>query len=228
MQCDGEVRMSWAAILAVCNGNFDSGGEGENKGREGSATVKAVVLSAAKDDKWDLHNPGAGSDPPTTKRSRCHAALLVPIQIDLVGARHHDASHSYLTTYPRRAALSRMRLSRVTTVTCPRGRPRTSRLARCTAPSVRTGSTGNGRPARYSTSSVSGIEAHRSCKVWSARTMICSASLVIRPVARARTRARKHSANVRAEVTHRASGARIASTPASSSSSAESSALDSI
>lgn len=54
----------------------------------------------------------------------------------------------YSTEYLRAFALSRTRLSFVTIVTSCGGSPSSSALARCIASSVRTGSTGKGRPTR--------------------------------------------------------------------------------
>ena len=106
----------------------------------------------------------------------------------------------YSTTYPNARALSLTRESRVTTVISCGGSPSSSAVARCTASSVRIGSTGNGRHARASTASVTATTSQRRRNPCSQRSPARSSSAVKRPATRARTRAREASANVRAEV----------------------------
>ena len=86
-------------------------------------------------------------------------------------------------------------------VTSEGGSPSRSRVARCTASSVRIGSTGKGRRTRSSTARSTSRMKQRRSKVRRARTAACSSSGVSRPVARARMMARPASATVRAEVT---------------------------
>ena len=102
---------------------------------------------------------------------------------------------------PNAWAFSRTRASRVTMVTSCGASPSSSVVARCTASSVRIGSTGNGRRTRASTARSTSRMKQRRSKVRRARTAACSSSAVNRPVARARMIARPASARVRADVT---------------------------
>ena len=108
---------------------------------------------------------------------------------------------SYSTTYPSARALSRTLSSRVTILTSCGASPSSSVVARCTASSVRIGSTGNGRRTRASTARSTSTMKQRRSKVRRPRTAACSSAGVNRPVARARMIARPASARVRADVT---------------------------
>lgn len=103
--------------------------------------------------------------------------------------------------YPSARALSRTRTSRVTIVTTCGASPSNSVVARCTASSVRIGSTGNGRRTRASTARSTSTMKQRRSKVRRARTAACSSAGVNRFVVRARMIARPASARVSADVT---------------------------
>ncbi len=103
--------------------------------------------------------------------------------------------------YPSARALSRTLTSRVTIVTTCGASPSSSVVARCTASSVRIGSTGNGRRTRASTARSTSTMKQRRSKVRRARTAACSSAGVNRPVKRARMIARPASERVRADVT---------------------------
>ncbi len=107
----------------------------------------------------------------------------------------------YATTYPNAWAFSRTGASRVTMVTSCGASPSSSVVARCTASSVRIGSTGKGRRTRASTARSTSRMKQRRSKVRRARTAACSSAAVNRPVARARMIARPASARVNADVT---------------------------
>lgn len=109
----------------------------------------------------------------------------------------------YSTAYPKARALSMTRTSRVTTVMSCGDSPSSSAVARCTAASVRIGSTGNGRHARASTASVTATTSQRRRNPCNQRSPARSSAGVKRPATRARTRAREASANVRADVMRR-------------------------
>ena len=109
----------------------------------------------------------------------------------------------YSTAYPSARALSLTRAWRVTIVTSWGGSPSNSAVARCTASSVRIGSTGNGRRTRERTASVTATTSHRRSNTCSPLTAARSSSGVRPPVARARMIARAASARVSAEVTRR-------------------------
>ena len=135
---------------------------------------------------------------------------------------------SYSTAYPSARALSRTRKSRVTMVTSCGGSSSSSAVARCTASSVRMGSSGNGRPTRASTTLSTSRMKQRRSKVRKPRTAAFSSAAVNRPEARDRTIARAASARVRADVTYSVPAGSGFRTAVSCSSSAASSALDSM
>ncbi len=134
---------------------------------------------------------------------------------------------SYSTMYPSARALSRTLTSRVTIVTTCGASPSNSAVARCTASSVRIGSTGNGRRTRASTARSTSTMKHRRSKMRRARTAACSSAGVNRPAARARMIARPASARVRADVTWCVPAGAFR-TAGSCSSNAATSALDSM
>ncbi len=134
----------------------------------------------------------------------------------------------YATTYPNAWAFSRTRASRVTMVTSCGTSPSSSVVARCTASSVRIGSTGKGRRTRASTARSTSRMKQRRSKVRRARTAAGSCSAVNRPVARARMIARPASARVRADVTCWVPAGGRFMAAVSCSNSAATSALDSM
>jgi len=107
------------------------------------------------------------------------------------------------------------------------GSPSSSAVARCTASSVRIGSTGNGRLTRARIESVTATRKHRRSNRRSARTAARSWSVVSRAVVRARRIARAASAIVNAEVAVRPRARTDFSAPVSRSNSAATRALDS-
>jgi len=135
---------------------------------------------------------------------------------------------SYSTMYPSARALSRTLTSRVTIVTTCGGSPSNSAVARCTASSVRIGSTGKGRRTRSRTARSTSRMKQRRSKVRRARTAACSSAAVTRPVARARIIARPTSPNVNADVTCCVPAGSDFMAAVSCSSNAATSALDSI
>ncbi len=108
------------------------------------------------------------------------------------------------------------------------GSPSSSAVARCTASSVRIGSTGKGRPTRASTVSVTVTRKQRRAKTRSPRTAARSCAGARRLLTRARTIARAASASVNADVTCRPSACSAFKAAASLSRSAASRALDSM
>jgi hypothetical protein len=112
-------------------------------------------------------------------------------------------------------------------VTSGGGSPSNSAVARCTASSVRIGSTGKGWPTRASTASVTATTKQRRANTRSPRTAASSCAGAKRPLVRARTIARAASASVNADVTSRPSACSAFSAISSPSRSAASSALDS-
>ena len=124
--------------------------------------------------------------------------------------------------------MSRTRASRVTIVTSWVGSSSNSAVAKCTASSVRIGSTGNGRPTRARTTLLTSTMKQRRSNVRNPRTAACSWATVNRPATRARMMARAASASVKADVTCRPSAWSAANAEASCSSSAASRALDSM
>ncbi len=134
---------------------------------------------------------------------------------------------SYSTMYPSARALPRTLTSRLTIVITCGASPSSSVVARCTASSVRIGSTGNGRRTRASTARSTSTMKQRRSKVRRARKAASSPADVNRPVARARMIARPASARARADVT-RCVPAGAFRTAGSRSSNAATSALDSM
>jgi hypothetical protein len=132
---------------------------------------------------------------------------------------------NYSTTYPSARALSMTRESLVRIVTSCGGSPNNSAVARWRASSVRSGSTGKGRPARASTASVIATTSQRRLNACNQRSAARSSAGVKRCATRARTRAREASANVSAEVIRRRFPRRELRAVASRSSRAASKAL---
>lgn len=124
--------------------------------------------------------------------------------------------------------MSRTRLSRVTIVTSCGGSSSNSAVAKCTASSVRMGSTGNGLPTRARTTLLTSTRNERRSNVRNPRTAACSWATVNRPTTRARTIARAASARVRADVTYRPSALSASNAAVSCSRSAARRALDSM
>ena len=141
---------------------------------------------------------------------------------------HRGGCRSHSTAYPSACAFSRTRMSRVTTTINAGGSPSNSAVAKCTASSVRIGSTGNGRRTRAKIGSVTATRKHRRSNRRSARTAARSWSVVSRAAVRARRIARAASAIVRADVTFRPRARTDFSAAASRSSSAATRALDSM
>ena len=113
-------------------------------------------------------------------------------------------------------------------VTSAGGSAKTSAVARCTASSVRIGSRGKGRRMRASTARSTSRMKQRRSKVRRARTAACSSPGLNRPAARARMIARPASAKVRADVTSWVPAGSGFKAAESCSSSAATSALDSM
>ena len=106
--------------------------------------------------------------------------------------------------------------------------PSNSAVARCTASSVRIGSTGKGRRTRSSTARSTSRMKQRRSKVRRARTAACSSAAVNRLVARARMIARPTSARVNADVTCCVPAGSDFTAAVSCSNNAATSALDSM
>lgn len=164
--------------------------------------------------------------PPRLSRRRHRASRLAAMRRSPRTQFQAELAHS--TAYPSARAFSRTRSSRVTTTTRAGGSPSNSVVAKCTASSVRIGSIGNGLRPRVRIASVTATRKQRRSNRRSARTAARSWSAVSCPAARARRIARAASAIVSADVTRRPRVRTDFSASASRSSSAATSALDSM
>lgn len=128
--------------------------------------IRALNVNVSERQRTDAaFLPRCRIDPPPGRFSNTNIAFALAVfrrslRLSSAGFRYakrrrgRSLRPDYSTAYPSACALFRTRASRVTMVTSCGGSPSNSAVARCTASSVRIGSTGNGRRTRASTASV--------------------------------------------------------------------------